>query len=174
MPPHDVGVQYQSPTWDLQYKDTPWSEIGPADIDQGVEWIYGRIRMNRELWPYFENYPVARIRRHVTLLLSQLLGGPRAFDLSDIAQQMANKHAPIKHSRTGDPITVRAFYMTSRIFHAAFLTMPNARAEHIAAVMTTFWSLAPVIAQIYTNGEWVLASNLKAEPRNGSWEPYFG
>jgi truncated hemoglobin YjbI len=158
-------TEYKSPTWDPQYANSAWVRIGPANVDKAGEFIYGRIRMDRELWPYFDRYDVARIRRHVVLLLSQLLGGPKAYDTSQLAQRIKAAHEPIRHSVNNEPITLRAFWLTSRIFHAAFLLLPEATENDIDTVMAAFWSLAPVIVQEKTSdGTWVYYTVPDATP----------
>lgn len=173
MTEHPHGYTAGSPTWDPEFKGSAWSEIGPADIDQCGEFVYGRLRSNREVWPLFDSYNMGRIRRHVVLLLGQLWGGPRAYDMAILAEHMKTVHAPIRHSISREPITVRHFYVVSRIFHAGFLLMPNAKADHISAAMEALWSLAPVISHVKQDGQWVLAETIKARPDGGVWVPYF-
>jgi hemoglobin len=59
---------------------------GAATIQEAVERFYGRVLGDRELVPYFTGIDMARLKRHQVLLLSQVLGGPSAYDGRDLGE----------------------------------------------------------------------------------------
>ena len=53
---------------------------GAATITEAVDRFYARVLDDAELAPYFAETDLAAVRRHQVLLLSQVLGGPAAYD----------------------------------------------------------------------------------------------
>lgn len=53
---------------------------GAATIKEAVDRFYTRVVEDPELAPYFAGADLAALRRHQVLLLSQVLGGPAAYD----------------------------------------------------------------------------------------------
>lgn len=53
---------------------------GAPTIRQAVDRFYERVLADGELTPYFTDADLANVKRHQVLLLSQVLGGPTAYD----------------------------------------------------------------------------------------------
>lgn len=61
---------------------------GAATIKEAVDRFYARLLEDAELAPYFATTDLAALRRHQVLLLSQVLGGPTAYD----GRQLGDAH----------------------------------------------------------------------------------
>lgn len=61
---------------------------GAATITEAVDRFYARVLDDAELAPYFAETDLAAVRRHQVLLLSQVLGGPAAYD----GRQLGDAH----------------------------------------------------------------------------------
>ena len=61
---------------------------GAATIQEAVDRFYARLLDDAELAPYFADTDLAALRRHQVLLLSQVLGGPAAYD----GRQLGDAH----------------------------------------------------------------------------------
>lgn len=61
---------------------------GAATIKEAVDRFYARLLEDAELAPYFADTDLAALRRHQVLLLSQVLGGPAAYD----GRQLGDAH----------------------------------------------------------------------------------
>jgi hemoglobin len=53
---------------------------GGATVSEAVDRFYALVLADDELAPYFTDVDLARLQRHQVLLLSQVLGGPTAYD----------------------------------------------------------------------------------------------
>jgi hemoglobin len=53
---------------------------GGAAVREAVDRFYTLVLADDELAPYFTDVDIARLKRHQVLLLSQVLGGPTAYD----------------------------------------------------------------------------------------------
>jgi hemoglobin len=53
---------------------------GGATVREAVDRFYPLVLADDELAPYFTDVDIARLKRHQVLLLSQVLGGPTAYD----------------------------------------------------------------------------------------------
>ncbi|MGH9235247.1 MAG: group I truncated hemoglobin [Acidimicrobiales bacterium] len=53
---------------------------GGAAVLEAVDRFYALVLADDELAPYFTDVDIARLKRHQVLLLSQVLGGPTAYD----------------------------------------------------------------------------------------------
>lgn len=53
---------------------------GGAAVREAVDRFYALVLADDELAPYFTDVDIARLKRHQVLLLSQVLGGPTAYD----------------------------------------------------------------------------------------------
>jgi hemoglobin len=53
---------------------------GGATVREAVDRFYALVLADDELAPYFTDVDLARLKRHQVLLLSQVLGGPTAYD----------------------------------------------------------------------------------------------
>ena len=63
---------------------------GPA-VAQVVEVFYQRVTADAELAHYFEGVDLNRLKRHQALLVSQVMGGPTAYD----GRELNVAHAPL-------------------------------------------------------------------------------
>lgn len=61
---------------------------GAATITEAVDRFYERVLDDAELAPYFADTDMTALRRHQVLLLSQVLGGPAAYD----GRQLGDAH----------------------------------------------------------------------------------
>jgi hemoglobin len=59
---------------------------GKPAIEEVVERFYARVLADDDLIPYFADADVPSIKRHQVLLLSQVLGGPKAYDGRDLGE----------------------------------------------------------------------------------------
>jgi hemoglobin len=57
---------------------------GAPTIREAVDRFYTLVLADDELAPYFTETDVAQVKRHQVLLLSQVLGGPAAYDGRDL------------------------------------------------------------------------------------------
>ncbi|GLZ77347.1 hypothetical protein Afil01_21540 [Actinorhabdospora filicis] len=58
---------------------------GAPTIKEAVDRFYVRVLDDAELAPYFVDTDVIQLKRHQVLLLSQVLGGPTAYEGRDLA-----------------------------------------------------------------------------------------
>lgn len=58
---------------------------GAPTIREAVDRFYVRVLADDELAPYFTDTEMAALKRHQVLLLSQVLGGPAAYDGRELA-----------------------------------------------------------------------------------------
>jgi hemoglobin len=58
---------------------------GASAIGKVVDRFYQRVIGDEHLAPYFASVDMLRLKRHQTLLLSQVLGGPANYDGRDLA-----------------------------------------------------------------------------------------
>lgn len=65
---------------------------GAAGLRAVVDRFYAAVLADAELAPYFEGVDMARQRRHLALLVGQLLGGPRSYDGRDLATAHGHLH----------------------------------------------------------------------------------
>jgi hemoglobin len=69
------------PTGPVQAPGSHYERVGGAPaLREAVDRFYTRVLADAELAPYFEGVNVAELKRHQVLLLSQVLGGPQAYD----------------------------------------------------------------------------------------------
>jgi hemoglobin len=57
---------------------------GAPTIREAVDRFYALVLADAELAPYFTGSDVAQVKRHQVLLLSQVLGGPAAYEGRDL------------------------------------------------------------------------------------------
>lgn len=62
---------------------------GAPTIKEAVDRFYVRLLDDAELAPYFADTDITQLKRHQVLLLSQVLGGPTAYDGRDLASAHA-------------------------------------------------------------------------------------
>lgn len=66
---------------------THYERLGGAPaIREAVDRFYTLVLADAELAPYFTGSDVAQVKRHQVLLLSQVLGGPAAYDGRDLGE----------------------------------------------------------------------------------------
>lgn len=74
---------------EMDATDTPTNHYdrlgGAPTIREAVDRFYVRVLADDELAPYFTDTEMAALKRHQVLLLSQVLGGPAAYDGRDLA-----------------------------------------------------------------------------------------
>lgn len=113
---------------------------GAATITEAVDRFYARVLDDAELAPYFAETDLAAVRRHQVLLLSQVLGGPTAYD----GRELVDAHR-------GLGIT-DAHYDKVVAHLVGVLTELGANAEAIAAAGSVVAAVRPDIVESTADG----------------------
>lgn len=75
-----------------------YARLGHGAIVAAVDQFYHRVLGDPQLRPYFDHLDaqgLSRLHRHQALLIGQVLGGPRHFDLTQLGH--AHRHLRITH-----------------------------------------------------------------------------
>lgn len=66
---------------------TDYEEVGGSSAVRGViDDFYDRVLSDEELFPYFQNIDMTRVRRHQFLVISEAMGGPIADGVKDVGE----------------------------------------------------------------------------------------
>ncbi|MGC9668735.1 group I truncated hemoglobin [Planosporangium sp. 12N6] len=84
-----------------------YERIGGADtVRSVVDRLYVLITEDERLRPYFDGVDLTGQKRHMAALLSQVLGGPKAYTGRDLRQAHASLHITTEHyALVGDYLT---------------------------------------------------------------------
>ncbi|MDG4781480.1 group 1 truncated hemoglobin [Micromonospora sp. WMMD961] len=80
---------------------------GASSVKAAVELFYDKVLVDPELAGYFSDVDMAGQRRHLTLMLTTVLGGPNEYTGRGLAEAHQPLNIPVEHyAKVGEHLTV--------------------------------------------------------------------